>query len=334
MSIEFAWPWMFACLPLPLLVWRFAPPLPRRTGAIRVPFFELARPAGAATSPSRLALAGLALGYLLLVTAAARPQWPGEADRLVESGRDLVLAVDVSGSMKTADLEVDGEAMDRLSVVKTLGADFLRRRGGDRVALVLFGTHAYLQAPLTFDRDTVSILLDESAIGIAGERTAIGDAIALAIKRLRDADAAHRVLVLMTDGANTAGSVDPREAARLAATAGLTVHTVGIGAERMVVDSVFGTRAVNPSSDLDEALLREVATTTGGQYFRARSSDDLHSIYRLLDQLEPVPRENRDARRATELYPYLLAPLVLAALGGLLATAWPPGMAAMRGGRR
>ncbi|MCZ7598080.1 MAG: VWA domain-containing protein [Gammaproteobacteria bacterium] len=192
--------------------------------------------------------------------------------------------------MDTRDLELDGRPADRLAVVKTLGADFLERRTGDRVGLILFGTRAYLQAPLTFDRATVATLLDEAVTGLAGERTAIGDAIALAIKRLREVEAEQRVLVLLTDGANTAGSVEPLEAARMAATAGLTIHTIGVGAERMVVDGLFGRREINPSAELDEALLRDVSSLTGGRYFRAASTAGLDDIYRLLDRMEPVPR--------------------------------------------
>src|SRR5690606_26603878 len=185
--------------------------------------------AGAAPGPRRRRAAIAVACWVLLVAAAARPQWLGELDRIEVSGRSLMLGVDISGSMDIGDLELDGRPADRLTVVKTLGADFLERRTGDRVGLILFGTRAYLQAPLTFDRATVATLLDESVTGLAGERTAIGDAIGLAIKRLREVEAEQRVLVLLTDGANTAGSVEPLEAARLAATAGLTIHTIEIG---------------------------------------------------------------------------------------------------------
>jgi Ca-activated chloride channel homolog len=334
MTFQFAWPWMFAVLPLPYLVWRMMSPLAsRRAGAIRLPFFSaLERPPDVGRrAPALWRVALLVTGWALLVSASARPQWLGELDQLPDSGRNLMLAVDISGSMNTRDLEFDDEPVDRLTVVKALGTQFLERRVGDRVGLVLFGTQAYLQAPLTFDRQTVATLLDESVIGMAGERTAIGDAIGLALKRLRDLDAEHRVLLLMTDGANTAGNVDPSEAAQLAATAGLRIYTVGIGADRMRVNSLFGTRDVNPSSDLDEALLHYIAETTGGRYFRARSSDALDEVYRLLDQIEPVPQSDLEARRVDDLFHWPLSVLVLAMLGWMIASL--PGRA-MWAGRR
>ncbi len=330
MTFTFAWPWLFLCLPLPWLVWRYARPVRRRgAGAIRVPFFALLangeqrRDGG--TAPRRAMLVSLC--WVLLVTAAARPQWIGEPDRVLVSGRNLMLAVDISGSMKTADLTLRGEPADRLSVVKALGGDFLARRVGDRVGLVLFGSQAYLQAPLTLDRRTVATLLNESVIGMAGERTAIGDAIGLAVKRLREIDGDQRVLILMTDGANTAGAVDPSRAARLAAMAGLTIYTIGIGADRMSVSTLFGVREVNPSADLEEALLEEIASATGGRYFRARGEDDLEDVYRLIDELEPVPGADLDARRVAELFHWPLALVVLVVLGWMIANLgtgrWP-----------
>lgn len=324
MTFQFAWPWMFLALPLPWLVWRFAPRAAAGgAGAIRVPFFDVMAGAGGLSAPtvpvSRLVI--VAVGWLLLVTASARPQWVGELDHLAVSGRNLMLAVDISASMGTADLVSDGEPADRLTVVKRLGADFLERRTGDRVALVLFGTHAYLQAPLTFDRRTTATLLAEAVVGIAGERTAIGDAIGLAIKRLREVDAEHRVLVLMTDGANTAGSVDPAEAARLAAAAGLTIYTVGIGAESMAVESLFGVRRVNPSADLDEALLEDLSQKTGGRYFRAQSTEAMAEIYDVLDEIEPVPQPDLDARRVAERFHWPLAPLVIAVVLAMVRAA-------------
>ncbi len=320
-----AWPWVFLLLPFPWLAHRLLPPAPAAQGAIRVPYFErLATAAADSRGSPPWRWAWLLAIWLLLLAAAARPQWLGELDRVPASGRSLMLAVDVSGSMKTRDLELDGAASDRLSVVKTLGADFLARRTGDRVGLILFGSNAYLQAPLTFDRDTVGTLLEEALIGIAGERTAIGDAIGLAIKRLRDLDADQRVLVLMTDGANTAGNVDPAEAARLAAEVGLRIHTVGIGAERMLVRGLLGAREVNPSADLDEELLTEIAGLTGGRYFRAADSAALEDIYVELDSIEPVPQAERAAREVAEYFQWPLAAALLIALLGPAGRLLPP----------
>ena len=324
MSFQFAWPWLFACLPLPWLAWRFLKPAPKSgSGAIRVPFFEqvatFSRAAGRTPRPTALLLA---VCWVLLVSAAARPQWLGEIDRIPSSGRNLMLAVDISGSMNTKDLTLSGAEADRLAVVKNLGAEFLSRRVGDRVGLVLFGTNAYLQAPLTLDRETVAALLEEAVIGIAGERTAIGDAIGLAIKRLREVEADQRVMVLMTDGANTAGSVSPSEAAQLAATADLRIYTIGIGAERMRVNSLFGVRDITPSADLDEGLLREIADETGGRYFRADSTDALEQIYEIIDDIEPVPQAGLVARRIEELFYWPLSLILAVMIAWMAHAAW------------
>ena len=318
---RFAWPWVVILLPVAWIAWRWLPPATGGHGAIRVPYFARLQVNGPVTRESTWHrwLVPVLL-WLLLLAAAARPQWLGELDRVPSSGRSLMMAVDVSGSMKTRDMELAGVMSDRLTVIKTLGSDFLERRTGDRVGLILFGSNAYLQAPLTFDRDTVRILLEEAMIGIAGERTAIGDAIGLAIKRIRNLDQDQRVLVLMTDGANTAGNVDPAEAARLAAEVGLRIHTVGIGAERMRVRGLLGMREVNPSADLDEDLLREIAGATGGRYFRAADTADLENIYAELDAVEPVPQADLAAREVREIFYW---PLGAAVFLGLLAIATP-----------
>jgi len=160
--------------------------------------------------------------------------------------------------------------------------------------------------PLTFDRKIVITLLNESAIGLAGDNTAIGDAIGLAVKRLKNQHANSRVLILLTDGANTAGEVSPIKAAELAAENQLKIYTIGIGADEMQVRSFFGSRTVNPSRDLDEKTLTAIADTTGGRYFRARNTQELDKIYQLLDELEPVEKDKQYFRPRSELYPWPL----------------------------
>ena len=236
-----------------------------------------------------------------------RPQWLGEPIEQAVSGRDLMLAVDLSGSMEEQDFMVEKKRVDRLTATKYVAGQFIQRRIGDRLGLILFGTQAYLQTPLTFDRATVTTLLNESAIGLAGESTAIGDAIGLAVKRLRKQQANSRVLVLLTDGANTAGEVTPLKAAELAADNNLKIYTIGIGADEMIVRSFFGSRKVNPSRDLDEKTLIAIAEKTGGRYFRARNTKELNQIYQLLDELEPVEKEKQYFRPKTELYHWPLA---------------------------
>jgi len=303
--ISFAWAWLFLILPLPWLARLFlAPAEPLRGAALRVPLLDDFAQPGRAPHGSQeswpVVLAALA--WLLLVSAASRPQWVGEPIALPVSGRDLMLAVDLSESMRETDFEIQGQTVDRLTASKWVAQDFIERREGDRIGLVLFGQQAYLQTPLTFDRKTVLTMLDEAQIGLAGGATAIGDAIGLAIKRVRENKTGNHVLILMTDGANTAGAVDPLQAAELAAREGLTIYTIGIGADEMLVRSLFGNRRVNPSADLDEDTLRAIAEQTGGQYFRARDTASLASIYRLLDELEPVEREPKMFRPTTTLY--------------------------------
>ncbi len=231
-----------------------------------------------------------------------RPQWLGDFVEFPVSGRDLIMAVDLSGSMQEEDFLLRGQRVDRLTATKFVAGDFIDRRIGDRIGLILFGERAYLQAPLTLDRKTVKTLLYESAIGLAGRATAIGDAIGLAVKRLRLRENANKVLILLTDGANSAGEVEPIEAARLAAREGLKIYTIGVGADEMVVDFFFGSRKINPSADLDEKTLNEIADMTGGRYFRARDTQELDEIYVLLDELEPVERDVRRFRPRKSLY--------------------------------
>lgn len=325
--IEFVWPWAWLLLPLPLIIYFFVPPAKHQQAALRVPFFDQLKTLSESSAPGYQGIGGHKSGYLLLVailwlalvTATCRPQWVGEAIELPVSGRDLMLAVDISGSMKIEDLKLRGQNVTRLEVVKEVLGDFIERRRGDRIGLLLFGTQAYLQSPLTFDRNAVRILLDESQIGFAGEQTAIGDAIGLAVKRLRNRPQSSRLLVLLTDGANTAGEVTPIKATEVARKQGIRIHTIGVGASEMVTQGIFGARRVNPSADLDEDMLKQIAAQTGGEYFRARDSAELESIYTLLDQIEPVAQkaETVNPTRALYFWPLGLA-LILGVIIGTL----------------
>lgn len=311
---EFLWWWLFILLPLPLIVRWWLKPVEREAGlALRVPFLDdFQQQGGVLLSRSwqgMLALVLATLAWLMLVTAAARPVWIGEAMTLPVAGRDLMMAVDLSGSMQEQDFILNGQVVDRLIATKAVAGEFVRKRVGDRIGLVLFGDQAYLQAPLTFDRETVLQLLKESVIGLAGERTAIGDAIGLALKRLQNSPEKNRVLILMTDGANTAGSVSPLEAADMAAAAGLKIYTVGIGSESDEMRDMFGFQLLNPNADLDEKTLKSIAEKTGGQYFRARDTEEFQRIYAELDRLEPVEKATEHWRPQQELFrwPLLLA---------------------------
>jgi Ca-activated chloride channel family protein len=315
---EFAWIWVLVALPLPLLCYL----LPRRgeqqPAALKVP--QLIQGLDTTTqrkTSNKFRLFIAIIAWIALVLAAARPEWLGEPVSIPAEGRDLMIAVDLSGSMKIDDMQINGRQVDRLKMIKYVLSDFIERRVGDRLGLILFADTAYLQAPLTYDRDTVNQLLNESLIGLVGEQTAIGDAIGLAIKRFNAREESNKVLVLLTDGQNTAGNITPEQANELAINNGVTIYTIGVGADKMLVQSFFGSRQINPSQELDEDMLSKIATSTGGQYFRARDVESLQKIYATLDELEPIARESRQMRPLQALYYY---PLGLAlALSVLLA---------------
>jgi Ca-activated chloride channel family protein len=324
--IHFEWPWVLLLLPLPALARRILPEASTdRLAALRTPFLGELGLAGGRRAPAvdRRAMLMAAAAWLLLMLAAARPQWSGEPIQAPVAGRDLMLAVDLSGSMEVEDFQLDGRVVDRLTATKSVASGFIRRRRGDRLGLILFGRNAYLQVPLTFDRTTVEGLLMESAIGLAGKETAIGDAIGLAVKRLRDKAATSRVLVLLTDGANTAGAVSPLKAATLAAQSGLKIYTIGIGADEMLVQSLLGARRVNPSRDLDEQTLRGIAERTGGRYFRARDTAELEQIYALLDELEPVMDTSQAFRPTASLFAWPLGAALALCFALLLERSGP-----------
>jgi Ca-activated chloride channel homolog len=245
--------------------------------------------------------------WLLLVLSATQPRWLGEPVSLPQQGRDLMLALDLSGSMEIADMQHQGQSINRLDAVKLVVSDFIKRRQGDRMGLILFADAAYQQTPLTFDLITVQKMLDDSVLRLVGTRTAIGEAIGLAVKRLNTYESSNKVLILLSDGANTAGNIQPLEALQLAKAAGVKIHTVGVGAEQMIQQSVFGRRMVNPSQDLDETLLTRLASETGGRYFRARDLNELNQIYQLIDQLEPIERDSVTYRPQRSLLHWPLA---------------------------
>ncbi len=320
--IELALPWALAALPLPWLARALMPPARERGGALRIPFFRTLAAAdaqgGARTRRGALAFVIKASSWALLVIAAAQPQWVGPPQPIPTQGRDIMLSLDLSGSMGTPDFEVGGRAVDRFSVVRAVAREFALHREGDRVGLVLFGTRAFLQAPLTADLPTVAKLLDESEVGLAGEETAIGDAIGLSVKHLRERPEGERVLVLLSDGANNAGVLDPKRAAQLAKDAGVRAYAIGVGTGAQAVQTPFGLRAAGGGAGPDEASLREIATATGGKYFRAGDTESLISVYREIDALEPVAGAPTTVRAMRALFAWPLGgALVLAGLVGL-----------------
>ena len=322
--LHLVWPWMLAAVAAPFLVARMAPRAPDAAGApMRVPWFEEATAWSdrAHASGARVRRAVALLAWSALVLSAARPQWVGEPLSLPVQGRDLMVALDLSGSMREEDMRSGAGFEARIDVVKRVAGDFVERRAGDRIGLILFGTRAYLQAPFTLDLDTVSEMVSETVLGLAGEQTAIGDAIGLAVKRLRERPMEKRVLVLLTDGADTASRVDPLSAARFAATERITIHAVGVGADEEVASRWLGVARSRARSALDETTLRAVADMTGGRYFRARDTAELEEIYRLIDELEPIAGGDEVFRPTRELFHWPLglsvALFALVALSGV-----------------
>ena len=315
--ISFAWPWLLLLMPLPLLVYWLPKKNNERANAALIMPQLIESTAVHITSPSnkKAPLIILCVCWLLSVLSLSQPQWLGDAIDIPTKGREMMIAVDLSGSMQIEDMSLRGSTVNRLDMLKVVLGDFIERRVGDRLGLILFADDAYMQTPMTFDRKTVKQMLEESVLGLVGRKTAIGDAIALAVKRFDAKQKSNKVLLLLTDGQNTAGKILPEQALELAIAKGITIYSIGIGADVMLQESLFGTRRVNPSSDLDEKTLTKLAEQTGGKYFRAKDSQGMNQIYQLLDQLEPIDQEQQQMRPLTALYYW---PLALALLISML----------------
>ena len=316
--LEWMWPWVFVVAPVPVLIFYFSRGGSLQPAPLRAPFAARWQSLSGTRQPSqsgRWIWWLMWAAWMLLIAAIARPQWIGEPIELPNTGRDLMLGLDLSGSMQIEDMQIGNRLVPRITAVKSIAADFTQRRQGDRVGLILFGTRAYLQAPLTFDLETVTRFIDEAQLGFAGEDTAIGDALGLAIKRLRDRPATSRIFILLTDGQDTASTVDPMEAAALAAQLDVKIYTIGISRN-------LG-RTTRGRVEVDEAMLNAVAEATGGRYFRATSPAELEAIYALLDTLEPVEQDASTFRpkRALSWVP-LLGALGLACWLALLHSGW------------
>ena len=310
LKLQFDWPWAFAALALPWLVRWIFPAADPGGAALQVPFADALESVGTRRSASktgwyrRLAL----LGYALLVVAAARPVLLDDAVDVPVSGRDIMLAIDISASMGQRDWGGNASSVTRMSVVQHIVGEFISRRQGDRIGMVVFGSQAYLLSPLTFDVSASTEMLRETVVGLAGPATAMGDAIGLTIKRLREADAAHRVVIVISDGATNAGWTKPEDAIRVAIAEGVTIYTIGVGS--------FSNREVSKSVALDEDMLRALAERTGGRYFLARGGAELEGVNRALEELEPAVVDDLVLRSAEDLYPWAL--LLAFAIGVLM----------------
>ncbi|WNJ17362.1 VWA domain-containing protein [Pontibacter sp. G13] len=318
-TFEWGYPWAFACLPLPLLVWAFMPPVLHRRSALRAPVMErLEELTGRqAKDGVRIARKGwvrslaLWLIWVALITALASPQLVGEPEKQVKEARNFLIAADISFSMDTRDWVVDGKRMSRWQGVKSVLADFIQKREGDRMGLVFFGSQAYMQAPFTPDLDLIHSLLDETEVGMAGQQTVIGNAIGMAIRMFESDTTRQRVVVLLTDGVDSGSDVTPLDAAYSAKQDSIVIYTIGIG------------DPATRGSDLDERTLQSMAETTGGKYFRAIDQQKLQEIYEILDELEPIEYEAEAYQPKQLLYSYPLAvALALALIVTLISTVW------------
>jgi Ca-activated chloride channel homolog len=258
---------------------------------------------------------GLRVGCLiLLVLTAARPQLYNVSREIRTPGVDIMISLDTSGSMRAMDFELDNEPVTRLTAVRKVVSEFIEKRETDRIGLVVFGDDAFTQAPLTLDKGLLLGLVKKMKVGMAGDRTAIGTAIAIGGKRLKDLDAKSKILILMTDGRHNAGELTPEEAAEAVQALGIKIYTIGVGGmgpAPFVVDTPFGRRVVKQQVDLDEDTLRKVADIGGGQYFRAADSKRLSKIYEMIDREEKTEATVKEFFHFKELYPYFLVPAIL-----------------------
>lgn len=252
------------------------------------------------------------LFWSLMVLALMRPQYVGDPVEIRRDGRSIMMVLDISESMETADMVVEQRTLDRLSVAKAVMSDFIDQRNGDRIGLIVFGSEPFLHAPLSFDHPTIKQFLLEAQSGFAGPKTAIGDAIGLAVKKLLD-EPGERVMVLLTDGQNNEGSLLPVQAAEIAKKHNIKIYIAGLGASRILVNGFFGATEVNPSQSLDEAEpeLNKIAALTGGKYFRAKDAKELLGIYQEIDKLEPMKSDPMVFTPKKELFYWPLGFLVL-----------------------
>ena len=296
----FEYSWVFYLLPMPILLWWILPVHREEQQAVRIPFFEEAakaaglKPSAGAVIPKRNLWQWILgpLCWTLAVAALARPQWVEDPIEQIQSARDLMLALDLSQSMETRDfVSSKGKRMDRLQAVKEVVDEFVTRRKGDRIGLIVYGTAAYPQVPFTLDHESVRLLLDETSIGMAGPQTAIGDAIGLAIKMFEASEVEERVLILLTDGNDTASKMPPDRAGHIAAKNNIVIHTIGIGDP-----------SATGEEQVDLETLKQISVITGGKSFRGENREQLEGIYDALDEMTPQNYESYSYRPKIPLF--------------------------------
>ncbi len=313
--IELAFPWAFLLLPAPLLVWLVLPPYRQNIPAIRFPFFSRIAMAAGAEPRSGSAIIrrrGLQMGtailvWILVVVSLARPERVGDPIEMTKAARDLILAIDISGSMDELDfLLPGGESVQRLAAVKTVVGDFVERRKGDRVALIVFGSKAYVQAPFTEDLTTVRNLLDKTEVGMAGPHTGLGDAIGLAVRTFETSDIDQRLLIVLSDGADTGSRMSPVNAAEIAARHGVEIHSIGVGQTN-----------AEGANRVDVEALSDIAQRANGKFFFANDANGLAAVYARIDELTPRAVETISFRSKEAIGHWFLIPAALLTLATL-----------------
>ena len=306
---ELANKWVLFLLPLPFLVWYVLPAMRQRNSSLIAPFAErIAEASGQQLRKSSwiqkrnmLQWILLLLAWVCFLSALARPQIIGQPEMKVKTARSFLVAADISFSMAARDWVVDGKRQSRWEALKQVMREFIKRREGDRMGLVFFGTNAYLQTPFTTNLDVVDWFLEETEVGMAGQMTSIGRAIGFGIRMFEQDTIDQKVMLLLTDGSDGGKGVTPLDAAYMAKKDSIKIYTIGIGDPEA------------PGSDLDEETLKQISDITGGQYFRAINQQQLEKAYQLLDELEPMEFEEEENKPVTELYFYpLTASLLLA----------------------
>ena len=261
------------------------------------------------------------LSVMLLILALARPQEGHKSQEILSVGVDIMLALDTSGSMQALDFIKNEKRDTRLAMVKDVVSKFIENRPNDRIGMVVFGSEAYTQCPLTLDQGILQSFLSKLDIGMAGDSTAIGSAVGIAVKRLKDLESDSKVIILLPDGRNNAGSLPPVQAAQTAKAFGIKIHTIGVGTHGkapFLVNSIFGQRYVYQEVDIDENTLKEISNLTGGQYFRATDLESLKTIYKQIDQMEKSEVKVLDHSEYTELFHYFLVPGILLLLSEII----------------
>jgi len=324
MIFRFAYPTILF-LSVAVAAWTFFSLRRRPASIVHSVTSRLTRIAGSGNMViARLPLILRACCLILLVLAASRPQFYNVSREIRSPGVDIMLCLDTSGSMQALDFQLDGEPVTRLTAVKKVVTDFIKKREMDRIGLVVFGAEAFTQSPMTMDKGLLLDLVGRMEIGMAGDSTAIGSAIAIGGKRLKDLKAKSRIMILLTDGRNNAGDITPEQAAEAARALGVKIYTVGVGGSGPApfrVKSFFGTRIVRQRVDLDETTLKKISSIGKGRYFRAADSEQLSEIYDIIDREEKTEIKVKEFFHFKELYYFFLVPaLILLGLEILLKT--------------